>query len=157
MLCCFKKEYPGMNPGFCLSSTKVISVLLVVLATITCLVACVASAIHLITLNGLECTPARVRNSTCACRSRSELASPSEPILKYLDLNCPEVEGILTILLIMSAACNGLGTIIAGWYCYLHWSTRDKRPQYIKVRSSSRSTNSGLDFRPIYNPNSNAR
>lgn len=22
LLCCFKKEYPGMSPGFCLSLTK---------------------------------------------------------------------------------------------------------------------------------------
>ncbi|XP_034947734.1 uncharacterized protein [Chelonus insularis] len=154
LLCCFKKEYPGMSPGFCLTLTKIISVLLAVVATITCLVACVTSAMHLIKLNGLECTPARVRNATCACRPRSELASPADPVLKYVDLNCPEVEGVLTILLLFSSTCNAIGAIIAGWYCYLHWSTRDKRPEYIKVRTSLRSS---LDTRPIYNPNLNRR
>ncbi|XP_015127183.1 uncharacterized protein LOC107048512 isoform X2 [Diachasma alloeum] len=150
LLCCFKKEYPGMSPGFCLSATKTISVFLSILATLACLLACSAAIIHLAKLSGLECTPARVRNATCACRPKSEIASPAEPVLKYVDLNCPEVEGILTILLILSACCNGLGTIIAGWYLYLHWSTRDKRPKYIKVRTSNPSV---LDSRPIYNPN----
>ncbi|KAH0535314.1 uncharacterized protein LOC123267833 [Cotesia glomerata] len=154
LLCCFKKEYPGLSPGFCLTATKVMSFFLAALAAITCLVACITSAIHLIRLSGLECTPARVINATCACRSRSELASTSEPVFKYVDLNCPEVEGVLTILLIFSSICNALGAIIAGWYCYLHWSTRDKRPQYFKVRSSSRAP---LDSRPIYNPNLNRR
>ncbi|XP_057333351.1 uncharacterized protein LOC130672688 [Microplitis mediator] len=154
LLCCFKKEYPGLSPGFCLTATKVMSFFLAALAAITCLLACITSAIHLIRLSGLECTPARVINATCACRSRSELASASEPVLKYVDLNCPEVEGVLTILLIFSSICNALGAIIASWYCYLHWSTRDKRLQYLKVRSSSRAP---LDSRPIYNPNLNRR
>ncbi|XP_063986403.1 uncharacterized protein LOC135167290 isoform X4 [Diachasmimorpha longicaudata] len=150
LLFCFKKEYPGMSPGLCLSVTKTISVLLSVLATLTCVLACSAAIIHLVKLSGLECTPARVRNATCACRPKSEIASPAEPVLKYVDLNCPEVEGILTILLILSACCNGLGAVIAGWYLYLHWSTREKRPEYIKVRTGNASA---LDPRPIYNPN----
>ncbi|KAK0081568.1 hypothetical protein PV325_011933 [Microctonus aethiopoides] len=157
ILCCFKKEYPGMNPGFCRTSTKIISILLVILAIITSVIAFVSSTVHLIKLSGLECSPPRVRNATCACRIRSEIASPSEPVLKYIDLSCPEVEGIFTILLIFSAACNAFGTFIAGWYCYLHWCTNDKRPKYIKVRTGTRSMTNGLISRPIYNPNLNER
>ncbi|XP_043286568.1 uncharacterized protein [Venturia canescens] len=155
LLCCFRKEYPGMSPGFCLTSTKVISVFLAALSTIACLVACVTAAMHLIKLNGLECTPARVKNATCACRPRTELASPSEPLLRYVDLSCPEVEGILMILLIFSSACNLVGAIVAGIYCYLHWCTREKRPKYIQVRTNS--TQNSINSRPIYNPNLNRR
>ncbi|XP_023289706.1 uncharacterized protein LOC105699130 isoform X2 [Orussus abietinus] len=157
LLCCFKKEYPGMSPGFCLTTTKVISVFLASLASIACFVACIASALHLARLTGLECIPARVLNATCACRVKNEtMDSTSEPVLRYVDLNCPEVESILTILLIFSASSNGLGAIVAGWYCYLHWSTRNKRPKYVQVRTNPSSTNNFVN-RPIYNPNLNGR
>ncbi|XP_011315260.1 uncharacterized protein [Fopius arisanus] len=156
LLFCFKREYPGMSPGFCLSTTKAISIFLSILASLACLLACTAAIIHLVKLSGLECTPARVRNATCACRPKSNIASAAEPALKYVDLNCPEVEGILTILLILSACCNALGAIIASWYLYLHWGTRDNRPKYIKVRTSV-NPSVALDSRPIYNPNMNNR
>lgn len=133
------------------------SVFLAALSTVACIVACVAAALHLVKLNGLECTPARVKTATCACRPRTELASPSEPLLKYLDLNCPEVEGVLMILLIFSSVCNGVGALVAGVYCYLHCSTRDKKPKYIQVRTNSTNTPNPLNSRPIYNPNLNRR
>ena len=128
---------------------QVVSVFLAVLATLTCIVACIAAVLHFVKLTGLECTPAHVRNATCACRLRTSIASPSEPVLRYTDLNCPEVEGIFTVLLIFSSACNAIGAFVAGLYCYLHWSTRDKGPKYVKVRTSI----SALNSRPIYNPN----
>ncbi|XP_066592553.1 uncharacterized protein [Prorops nasuta] len=154
LLCCFKKEYPGMGPGFCLASTKVVSVFLAVLATSACIIACAASAMHLARLTGLECSPARVLNATCVCRSRDDTAALAETAIKYMDLNCPEVESILTILLIFSSTCNAFGAIVAAWYTYLHWSTRDRRPKYIQVATNSRNT---FTQRPIYNPNRNAR
>ncbi|XP_024946900.1 sarcospan isoform X2 [Cephus cinctus] len=156
LLCCFKKEYPGMSPGFCLSATKVVSVFLSTLASAACIIACVASAMHLARLTGLECTPPRVLNATCVCRPRGDFSNPSQSLLRYEDLNCPDVENILTILLIFSSTCNGLGAIVAGWYCYLHWSTREKRPKYMQVRTNPNSGNSILS-RPIYNPNLNGR
>lgn len=76
---------------------------------------------------------------------------------RYLDLNCPDVEGILMILLIFSSACNGLSTLVAGWYSYLHWCTRQKRPQYRQVRTNAVYTNNPLNSRPIYKPSSTER
>lgn len=157
LLCCFKKEYPGMSPGFCLTSTKVISVLLATLATVTCSIACVFSAIHLARLIGLECNPARVLNATCVCKPRENATNSTETAVRYMDLNCPEVESILTILLIFSSTCNAFGTLVAGWYTYLHWSTRHKRPKYMQVRTNSTRRNNFLSSRPIYNPNLNER
>ncbi|XP_043248578.1 uncharacterized protein LOC122395223 [Colletes gigas] len=153
LLCCFKKEYPGMSPGFCLSSTKVLSVFLATLATVTCSIACVFSAMHLMRLKGLECNPARLPSVTCVCRSPEGATNSTETAVKYMDLNCPEVESILTILLIFSCTCNAFGAFLAGWYTYLHWSTRNKRPKYMQVRTS----HNFVTGRPIYNPNLNER
>ncbi|XP_076622725.1 uncharacterized protein LOC143342573 [Colletes latitarsis] len=153
LLCCFKKEYPGMSPGFCLSSTKVLSVFLATLATVTCSIACVFSAMHLMRLMGLECNPARLPSVTCVCRSPEGATNSTETAVKYMDLNCPEVESILTILLIFSCTCNAFGAFLAGWYTYLHWSTRNKRPKYMQVRTG----HNFLTGRPIYNPNLNER
>lgn len=72
---------------------------------------------------------------------------------RYVDLNCPEVESILTILLIFSSTCNGLGALVAAWYSYLHWSTRQKRPKYMQVRSNTISTSNAYSSRPIYKSN----
>ncbi|XP_015185084.1 PREDICTED: uncharacterized protein LOC107070990 [Polistes dominula] len=144
LLCCFKKEYPGMSPGVCLTLTKGISALLAISASVACILACISAAMHLALLMRLECTPARVLNATCVCRPRGEqqgnatmtaITDASSAVVKYLDLNCPEVESILTILLIFSSTCNAFGAIVAGWYSYLHWSTRRKRPKYVPVRT----------------------
>ncbi|XP_032682039.1 uncharacterized protein LOC116849221 [Odontomachus brunneus] len=153
LLCCFKKEYPNMTPGLCLSITKAISVFLALLATVTCMTACIFSAMHLSRLMELECTPARVLNATCVCRPRGAPPDSLEGAVRYVDLNCPDVEGILTMLLIFSSACNGLSALVAVWYSYLHWSTRQKRPQYRQVRTNAVYTNNPLNSRPIYKPN----
>ncbi|KAL0116240.1 hypothetical protein PUN28_011226 [Cardiocondyla obscurior] len=152
LLCCFKKEYPTMTSGFCLYATKVVSIFLTILTTIACVSACVFSAMHLSRLMGLECTPARVLNATCVCRPRGEPPDSFEDAVRYIDLNCPEVESILTILLIFSCTCNGLGALVAGWYSYLHWSTRYKRPKYTQVRTNTISNNK-FNSRPIYKLN----
>ncbi|XP_011882855.1 PREDICTED: uncharacterized protein LOC105570338 isoform X2 [Vollenhovia emeryi] len=153
LLWCFKKRYSILTSGFCLSAAKVVSVFLAVLATIACMSACVFSAIHLSRLMGLECTPARVLNATCVCRPRGESPDSLEGAVRYIDLNCPEVESILTILLIFSCTCNGLGALVAGWYSYLHWSTRYQRPKYTKVRTNTISMNNKFSNRPIYKLN----
>lgn len=72
---------------------------------------------------------------------------------RYMDLNCPEVENILTILLIFSCTCNGLGALVAGWYSYLHWSTRYRRPKYTQVRTNTIAMNNKFNNRPIYKLN----
>ena len=142
---------------FFLFFKQVISVLLATLATVTCSIACVFSAIHLARLMGLECNPARVLNATCVCRPRGNASNFTELAVRYMDLNCPEVESILTILLIFSSTCNALGALVSGWYTYLHWSTRHKRPKYMQVRTTPISGNNFLSSRPIYNPNLNER
>ncbi|RLU19137.1 hypothetical protein DMN91_009495 [Ooceraea biroi] len=153
LLCCFKKEYPSMSPGFCFSLTKMVSVFLAFMATVACISACASSAMHLSRLMGLECTPARVLNATCVCRPRDKPPDSFEGAVRYVDLNCPEVENILTILLIFSCTCNGLGALIAGWYAYLHWSRRHKRPKYMQVRTNTIPRNNPLNSRPIYKSN----
>lgn len=139
---------------------QVLGIFLSGLATLAGIIACVASAMHLARLARLDCTPARVLNTTCSCRPRGNFPEHLNPVLRYTDLSCPEVENVLAILLIFSATCNGLGSIAAGWYCYLHWTSReprDKRSKYTQVRTNS-NTGPGLNIaRPIYNPNSNGR
>ncbi|XP_046734054.1 uncharacterized protein LOC124404168 [Diprion similis] len=158
LLCCFKNEYTGSSRGFCISSAKVLSVFLSGLATLAGIVACVSSSMHLVRLARTDCTP-RDLNDTCSCRPRGNFTVTPEPILRYADLSCPEVESILAILLIFSATCNGLGAIIAGWYCYLHWNTttdsRDKGNKYTQVRTGPVPGHNLT--RPIYNPNLNGR
>ncbi|XP_054013197.1 uncharacterized protein LOC128895018 [Hylaeus anthracinus] len=157
LLCCFKKEYPGMSPGFCLSSTKLLSLFLATLATVTCSIACVFSAMHLLRLMQLECNAARLESETCVCRPPTVPSNSTESAVRYVDLNCPEVESILTMLLIFSCTCNAVGAFLAGWYTYLHWSTRNKRPKYMQVRTGPNAGNNFLGGRPIYNPNLNER
>lgn len=72
--------------------------------------------------------------------------------IRYMDLNCPEVENVLTILLIFSCACNGLGALVVGWYAYLHWGRKSKRPKYVQVRTNTIPRNNPLN-RPIYKSN----
>lgn len=161
LLCCFSKEYSATGRGFCSSSLKILGVFLSGLATLASIVACVSSSMHLARLAGLECTPARVLNITCACRPRGDFPEPPEPILRYIDLSCPDVESILAILLIFSATCNGIGAIVAGWYCYLNCTSdesRDNRSKYTQVRTNPNTPGTGLIIaRPIYNPNLNGR
>ncbi|KAH0946929.1 hypothetical protein HN011_000377 [Eciton burchellii] len=149
LLCCFRKEYPGITSGICLSITKVVSAFLALLTTAACITACVSSAMHLSRLMGLECTPARVLNATCVCRPRDAPTDSLEGAVRYVDLNCPEVENVLTILLIFSCACNGLSALVAGWYIYLHCSRRRDRPKYTQVRTNTIPRNS----KPIYKSN----
>ncbi|KAI4503816.1 hypothetical protein M0802_001219 [Mischocyttarus mexicanus] len=124
------------------SGMPTISGLLAITASVACILACISAAVHLAHLMRSECTPARVLNATCVCRPRgweqgnSTMTTIDElSMIKYLDLNCPEVESILTILLIFSSTCNAFGAIISVWYSYLHWSTRRKRPKYVPVRT----------------------
>ncbi|XP_048515307.1 uncharacterized protein LOC105684997 [Athalia rosae] len=163
LLCCFSREYSSSDRGFCAASTKVLGIFLSGLATLASIVACVSASMHLARLAGLECSPARVLNATCSCRPKGDYRTePRSPVLRYVDLNCPEVESILAILLIFSATCNALGAIVSGWYCYLHCCARDAivrdtRSKYTPVRTNTiNSTNVNI-ARPIYNPTVNGR
>lgn len=129
---------------------QVISAFFAAVACGSCLIACIASTMHLVRLTGLECTSSSfARPGTCVCRPRGNSTLDADPTLRYSDLDCSEVQNILTIILIFSASLNGLGIIVTGLYCYLHWGTREKRPQYFQVRTNL--------SRPIYNPNLSSR
>ena len=139
-------------------SQQIISAFFAAVACVACIIACIASTMHLVRLIGLECTSSSfARPGTCVCRPRGNSTLNLDPTLRYSDLDCSEVQNILTIILIFSASFNGLGIIVAGLYCYLHWTTREKRPQYFQVRTNANSGNNGLNSRPIYNPNLSGR
>lgn len=77
------------------------------------------------------CEPEFTLNTTCVCRSASiqknvtstSLLSPSV-YFHYIDLSCPEVDGILTYILIFSATANCIGIIVTFTYLYIHWKSR---------------------------------
>nr|CAD7195151.1 unnamed protein product [Timema douglasi] len=124
LLCCCRKEYPGMPLGFFVFSIKALSVLLSVLAGCACFCASVFSLLHLIFLSQMSCQPPHALYSTCVCRTVQALVNETVPrVYHYTDLNCGEV-GILVVLLIGSCAANGIGGILATWYVFLHWSSR---------------------------------
>nr|CAD7590208.1 unnamed protein product [Timema genevievae] len=124
LLCCCRKEYPGMPLGFFVFSIKALSVLLSVVAGCACFCASVFSLLHLIFLSQMSCQPPHALYSTCVCRTVQALVNETVPrVYHYTDLNCGEV-GILVVLLIGSCAANGIGGILATWYVFLHWSSR---------------------------------
>lgn len=110
---------------------QVISLTVSVIALVTCFCACIFAAIHLFFLYTMNCEPENVLNASCECRTpfglsirSNNITESSSRIYKYLDLNCPEVHNILTILLIASLATNCIGGVLVVWYVYLHWSSR---------------------------------
>lgn len=62
---------------------QAISVFLAILATVTCMTACIFSAMHLTRLMELECTPAQVLNATCVCRPRGSPLDSFEGAVRY--------------------------------------------------------------------------
>ncbi|KAL1131100.1 hypothetical protein AAG570_012337, partial [Ranatra chinensis] len=117
LICSCRKEYPGMPLACYVFTFKVISVIASIGAAAACFCASVFAAVHLVWLYGMTCEPANVLNASCHCRSHSRVVS-------YVDLNCPEVWNILSILLIASTAANAIAGVLASWYVYLHWSSR---------------------------------
>ncbi|XP_066995201.1 sarcospan [Anabrus simplex] len=127
LLCCCRKDYPGQPLGICMFSVKVISVTFAVLAAFACFCACVFALLHLVFLARMSCEPAHVLNATCICRSGGEETAANgttQRMYHYADLNCPEVENILTVILIGSCAANGIAGVLATWYVFLHWNSR---------------------------------
>lgn len=102
-----------------------------------CFVSCAFAIVHLVSLSIMNCTPANDLNSTCLCKAAS--GSNGTALITsyhYVDLSCPEVDNILTILLIFSSATNGIAGVFAMWYVYLHWASRYTYT-YSKVRTKS--------------------
>lgn len=131
LLCCCRKDFPGYPRACYVFSYKVVSIVVSVVAVVACFCACVFAVLHMVFLYPMNCEPANVLNAVCICRSIQDDSENPENVLnvtartfKYPDLNCPEVRNILPILLIGSAAANGIGGILVAWYLYLHWSSR---------------------------------
>nr|XP_022910054.1 uncharacterized protein LOC111421144 isoform X1 [Onthophagus taurus]XP_022910055.1 uncharacterized protein LOC111421144 isoform X1 [Onthophagus taurus] len=125
LLYCCRKEYPGMPGGNCVYSSKVLSIFLSTLASVTCLTACTFALIHLISLSAMNCeSPTLLSNVTCVCKLSNKDTFIPIKSYHYKDLSCAEVSNVLTILLIFSAATNLIGGVVAVWYVYLFWSSR---------------------------------
>ncbi|KAK4876933.1 hypothetical protein RN001_009439 [Aquatica leii] len=136
LLGCCKVDSPRTPKGYFLYSFKILSIFLSVTAGATCLTACIFAVIHLISLSTMTCAPLNQLNATCFCKvgSINDTALPL-PVKSYhySDLSCPEVNNILSILVIFSSGTNGIGGVISIWYVYLHWISRYSY-NYSKVR-----------------------
>ncbi|RZF46392.1 hypothetical protein LSTR_LSTR007925 [Laodelphax striatellus] len=127
LLCCCRKDYPG-KPYSCHTFIfKTISLVVSIAAGGTCFCAGAFAFLHLLFLSRAVCEPMNVLNATCVCRSVADsenVLDITAKVSRYQDLNCPEVENILSVLLIGSSAANLLGGLLVAWYVYLHWSSR---------------------------------
>ncbi|KAG8311422.1 hypothetical protein J6590_043340 [Homalodisca vitripennis] len=118
LLCCCRKDYPGYPLSCCVFSFKVTSLTVSVIAGVGCFCAVMFAVIHLLSLQKMVC---EAELDVCICRTNNTSYLEERP---YPDLSCPEVENMLTLLLVTSASVNCLGGILVAWYLYLHWSSR---------------------------------
>ncbi|XP_014252295.1 sarcospan isoform X1 [Cimex lectularius] len=117
LMCCCRREYPGMPVKYHVCTFRVISVICSLIAAIVSIMAAGFAIVHLVKLYRMVCEPANVLNASCICRSSTQ-------VMFYLDLNCLEVWNILSILLIASTATNAIAGVLSSWYVLLHWSSR---------------------------------
>lgn len=105
---------------------QVTSIFLSTVAGAVCLIACAFAIIHLTFLYTMYCAPFNELNSTCFCQldGKNNSTTVTSKSFHYVDLSCPEVNHILSILIIFSCGTNGISSIIAIWYVYLHWVSR---------------------------------
>ncbi|KAK5642347.1 hypothetical protein RI129_008514 [Pyrocoelia pectoralis] len=134
LLSCCKVDYQQMHKRHFIYSLKILSVFLSIVAGAACLTICVFAVIHLISLSTMTCTPLNQLNATCLCKlDVSNNTSLPVKSYHYVDLSCPEVTSILSILMIFSCGTNAIGGILSLWYVYLHWVSRYSC-NYSKVR-----------------------
>ncbi|XP_071444587.1 sarcospan isoform X2 [Hetaerina americana] len=164
LLCCCRKDYPGMPLGCCIFSVKVISVTLSILVIVTCLCASVFALLHVIFLSKMACHSTTLTadisaiNSSCVCTNIPAIASQVDELYRmhsvgrtyyYPDLSCEDVEGLLFIFLITSCLLNAVAAFVSFVYVFLHWSSRymyvysgvnssDENPIVIYNRSDSK-------------------
>lgn len=112
---------------------QITSIVLSTIAGAVCLICCAFAIIHIVSLSSMTCTPLDTLNSTCFCESSNNTSLPIKSY-HYIDLSCPEVQNILTILTIFACATSALGGLVAIWYVYLHWASRYNYT-YSKVRT----------------------
>ncbi|KAF5280529.1 hypothetical protein FQR65_LT00280 [Abscondita terminalis] len=134
LLSCCKVDSARTPKGYFLYSFKMLSIFLSVTAGATCLTACIFALIHLISLSTMTCAPLNQLNATCFCKveTANDTSSPIKSY-HYSDLSCPEVDNILSVLMIFSCGTNAIGGVISLWYVYLHWLSRYNY-NYSKVR-----------------------
>ena len=119
-----------------LVAVQVVSVSLAALASLAAMCAAAFALLHLLSLAGSTCSPAQQLNATCGCEPTADWARwAGTAHREYPDLNCPEVESLLTVLLTGSGAANLLAALLAGWYVLLHWTSRYANV-YAKVRTT---------------------
>ncbi|XP_046395864.1 sarcospan isoform X2 [Ischnura elegans] len=164
LLCCCRKDYPGMPLGCCIFTVKVISVTLSIVVIATCLCASVFALLHVIFLSKMACHSTKLSaessalNSSCICSNVPAIASRVEDLYQmpsagrtyyYRDLSCDDVEGMLFYFLIASCLMNAVAAFVSFVYVFLHWSSRymyvysgvgtsDENPIVIYNRSDSK-------------------
>ncbi|XP_046652506.1 uncharacterized protein LOC124343279 [Daphnia pulicaria] len=136
LLCCCRKQYPGMRGGCCVFVVRVQYIIcnacLAMLATAACVCACVFASVHVSQLVTMECQSPTVNatllvgtaefqlNSTCLCIGGER----QDEVFTYDPLSCSEVLQVLPIYLTASAVTNGLAVLVSSWYIVLLWSNR---------------------------------
>ncbi|XP_044269413.1 sarcospan [Tribolium madens] len=133
LVCCFRKEHPGMKKNYFVYAVKVLSVTLSTIGAISAFTASAFAVIHLVALYSMTCTPPGQLDTTCMCFKNDTLPAQS---YHYVDLSCLEVDNILTILIIFSCAANLIVGVMEVWYVYLHWASR-----YVYTYSKVRTEN----------------
>ncbi|XP_017778013.1 PREDICTED: uncharacterized protein LOC108563760 isoform X2 [Nicrophorus vespilloides] len=138
LLCCCRKEYPGMKNGSSVYSLKVVSISLSTIAGTACMISSAFAIIHIVSLSRMDCVPMLEQNESCLCH----VANGTSPIpfvsrtYHYLDLLCNELNSFFVLLLIFSCAANFIGSVLSLWYVYLHWASRYTYT-YSKVHTDS--------------------
>lgn len=112
---------------------KVLSVTLSTLSAVATFTASAFAIIHLVSLYTMTCSPPDQLDTTCICTKNDTTPIQS---YHYVDLSCPEVDNILTILIILSCAANLIVGVLEVWYVYLHWASR-----YVYTYSKVRTEN----------------
>lgn len=136
LLSCCKIDYQQVHNRHFIYSLKIVSLFFSIVAGAACLTACIFAIIHLLALSTMTCAPINQLNATCLCTLKAVDNSTSLPVKSYhyIDLSCPEVTSILSILMIFSCGTNAVGAIASLWYVYLHWISRYNM-NYSKVRT----------------------
>ncbi|XP_075229308.1 uncharacterized protein LOC142328970 isoform X2 [Lycorma delicatula] len=127
LLCCCRKDYPGKPYNCHTFIFKVLSIIVSILAGGACFCASAFGVLHLLFLSKATCEPFNVLNSTCVCRiviDSEYVTDITNKFYRYSDLNCLEVQNILSVLLIGSTAANFFSGLLIAWYVFLHWSSR---------------------------------
>ncbi|CAH0390050.1 unnamed protein product [Bemisia tabaci] len=146
LMCCFRKDHPGLPLSSCALVFKVLSLLITGVACVACLTAGISAVLHLVFLYDATCQPINTVNTTCVCDGVINPTFEYFDVVTYVfgssyhyfDLNCLQVRHILTVLLIGSSIANFLASLMLILYIYLHCSCRSGY-KYSKISTRSKS------------------